>query len=172
MMDRAIALHHSCFRKLIVKHTGYEAQVEGDSFCVAFHNTRDAATFCMAIQVCLCVCVHACMRARTHLIACVLLVCVVMCVLGGGSLACCLCSLFACTSPSCTANNASDLLHAGYLVNDGLAAAAIGNAGMQASLHVQNVSRERGGMFSLVLGPCGCGGGGGGGGVEGPNGAA
>lgn len=35
----------------MLRNTGYEAQVEGDSFCVAFHHPRDAANFCVAIQV-------------------------------------------------------------------------------------------------------------------------
>ena len=51
VMDRAIALHHTCMRALIMKHMGYEAQMEGDSFCVAFHDAHDASDFCIAVQV-------------------------------------------------------------------------------------------------------------------------
>lgn len=51
VMDTAIALHHAAFRRLIAKHSGYEAQVEGDSFCVAFHTPLDATRFCIAVQV-------------------------------------------------------------------------------------------------------------------------
>lgn len=51
VMDSAIALHHSCFRTHIRKHAGYEAQMEGDSFCVAFHSPQDASNFCIAVQV-------------------------------------------------------------------------------------------------------------------------
>lgn len=50
-MDSAISLHHACFRHLIPRYTGYEAQVEGDSFVTAFHNVRDATLFTIAIQV-------------------------------------------------------------------------------------------------------------------------
>ncbi|KAF5828905.1 nucleotide cyclase [Dunaliella salina] len=52
VMDKAIALHHSCFRTYIFKHKGYEAQMEGDSFIIAFHDPQSAADFCIAVQCC------------------------------------------------------------------------------------------------------------------------
>ncbi len=52
VMDLALHLHHACMRKHITASVGVEAQVEGDSFVVAFHNVNDAVTFCMAVQVC------------------------------------------------------------------------------------------------------------------------
>eukprot|EP00200_Dunaliella_tertiolecta_P007416 CAMPEP_0202387038 /NCGR_PEP_ID=MMETSP1127-20130417/69825_1 /ASSEMBLY_ACC=CAM_ASM_000462 /TAXON_ID=3047 /ORGANISM="Dunaliella tertiolecta, Strain CCMP1320" /LENGTH=574 /DNA_ID=CAMNT_0048987847 /DNA_START=124 /DNA_END=1844 /DNA_ORIENTATION=- len=53
VMDKAIALHHSCFRTYIFKHKGYEAQMEGDSFIIAFHDPQSAADFCIAVQAAL-----------------------------------------------------------------------------------------------------------------------
>ncbi len=51
VMDLAIKMHHACVRKCITACAGYEAQVEGDSFTVAFHDANDAVHFCIELQV-------------------------------------------------------------------------------------------------------------------------
>ncbi|GIL52667.1 hypothetical protein Vafri_8489 [Volvox africanus] len=56
VMDRAIKEHHTCLRKLLLKHSGYESATEGDSFLLAFHCPEDALLFAMESQVALLEC--------------------------------------------------------------------------------------------------------------------
>ncbi|KAG2501549.1 hypothetical protein HYH03_000056 [Edaphochlamys debaryana] len=56
VMDRAIKEHHSCLRRLLLKHNGYESATEGDSFLLAFHCPEDALLFAMEAQVALLEC--------------------------------------------------------------------------------------------------------------------
>ncbi|KAG2434059.1 hypothetical protein HXX76_007787 [Chlamydomonas incerta] len=56
VMDRAIKEHHTCLRKLLLKHSGYESATEGDSFLLAFHCPEDALLFAMEAQVALLEC--------------------------------------------------------------------------------------------------------------------
>ncbi|MEW5311131.1 MAG: hypothetical protein WDW38_002871 [Sanguina aurantia] len=50
VMDVSLKLHHGMFRELMLKHTGYEAATEGDSFIIGFHTSSDACLFALESQ--------------------------------------------------------------------------------------------------------------------------
>jgi class 3 adenylate cyclase len=53
VMDRAIKEHHDCLRRLLLKHSGYESAMEGDTCVFAFHSPKDALLFAMDSQLAL-----------------------------------------------------------------------------------------------------------------------
>lgn len=52
-MDRAVGLHHSLLRRLLVRHGGYESATEGDAFILAFWRPDDAFGFALDAQAAL-----------------------------------------------------------------------------------------------------------------------
>ncbi|GIM07985.1 hypothetical protein Vretimale_11962, partial [Volvox reticuliferus] len=50
VMSEAVRLHHTCVRRLLLVHGGYESATEGDSFILAFLTARQAVAFAMDLQ--------------------------------------------------------------------------------------------------------------------------
>ncbi|GLI70646.1 hypothetical protein VaNZ11_015578, partial [Volvox africanus] len=50
VMSEAVRLHHTCVRRLLLVHGGYESATEGDSFILAFLTARQAVAFAMELQ--------------------------------------------------------------------------------------------------------------------------
>ncbi|PNH00256.1 Adenylate cyclase, partial [Tetrabaena socialis] len=50
VMGYALRLHHSCIRRILVRHRGYESATEGDSFVLAFFGPDAALAFAMEAQ--------------------------------------------------------------------------------------------------------------------------
>ena len=51
VMRRSIDLHNKIMRGLIAVHFGWEVGSEGDAFVIAFHEVKDAAAFCIDLQL-------------------------------------------------------------------------------------------------------------------------
>ena len=51
VMRRSIDLHNKIMRGLIAVHFAWEVGSEGDAFVVAFHEVKDAAAFCIDLQL-------------------------------------------------------------------------------------------------------------------------
>ncbi|KAG2484649.1 hypothetical protein HYH03_016602 [Edaphochlamys debaryana] len=50
VMSAAVHLHHTCIRRLVVEHKGYESATEGDSFILAFRSVKQAVAFAVDLQ--------------------------------------------------------------------------------------------------------------------------
>ena len=51
MKDRIMGTHDEVLRRNMKKHYGYELFVRGDAFVVAFHEVKDALSWCLRVQL-------------------------------------------------------------------------------------------------------------------------